>query len=73
MGAEKGRLCEDFREMVRQSLVGQKEPPEDWVTTATVVRDTGQEVFSAPSGQRKDNNKTFAGQRKYRRVFRGRG
>ena len=45
-------------ERLRRALSGHEELPGDCVTTATVVRETGREVFSASSGQRKDDKET---------------
>uniref|UniRef100_A0A3Q3WZ90 Sodium-dependent phosphate transport protein 2A n=1 Tax=Mola mola TaxID=94237 RepID=A0A3Q3WZ90_MOLML len=51
--------CEDFRKRLRQVLVGCEKLPEDWVTTATVIRETGREVLGVSSGQRTDDKETW--------------
>ena len=34
---------------------GHEELPDDWLTTATIIRMTGRELFGASPGQRKDD------------------
>ena len=51
--------CEDSRERLRQALCGHEELPGDWVTTATVIRETGREVSGVSSGQRTENTETW--------------
>ena len=53
---------------MRQALGDCEELPDDWVTTATVIRETGGEVFGVSFGQVTDDGEM----NKYRRVFRGR-
>ena len=57
--AEKGRLLEGFRERLRQALSGCKELPNDWVTTATAIRETGREAFVKLSEQRPNDKETL--------------
>ena len=59
------------RKRLRQALGGRGELPNDRVTTATVIRETGREVFSVSSGWM--IRRLGVGTRKNRRVFRGRG
>ena len=37
--------CEAFREEIRRALGGKDELPDDWTTTAKVVRDTARKVL----------------------------
>ena len=37
--------CEEFREEIRRTLGGKEELPDDWTTTANVVRDTATKVL----------------------------
>ena len=48
--------CEVFREQARG---GCEELPDDWITTATVIRETDREVFGASSGQRTGDMETW--------------
>ena len=40
---------------MKQGLGGCEELPDDWVTTATSIRETGREVFCVSSGQKTDD------------------
>ena len=48
---EEGRLCEEFREDIRRALGGKEELPDDWTTTAKVVRGTARKVLGVSSRQ----------------------
>ena len=37
---KKEDCCEEFREEIRRALGGEEELPDDWTTTANIVRDT---------------------------------
>ena len=37
--------CEEFREEIRRALGGEEELPDDWTTTAKVVRDTARHTI----------------------------
>ena len=41
---KKEDCCEEFREEIRRALGGKEELPDDWTTTAKVVRDTARKV-----------------------------
>ena len=41
---KKEDCCKDFRERLKQTLGGHEELLDDWVTTATVIRETGRGV-----------------------------
>ncbi|KAL7867553.1 hypothetical protein SRHO_G00089370 [Serrasalmus rhombeus] len=51
--------CRQFREKLQQALGGSEEPPEDWETTAKVVRETGKNVLGVSSGQRKEDKESW--------------
>uniref|UniRef100_A0A3B3I9A4 ribonuclease H n=1 Tax=Oryzias latipes TaxID=8090 RepID=A0A3B3I9A4_ORYLA len=51
--------CEEFRQMLRQVLGGQDELPDDWETTAEIIRETGMKVLGVSSGKRKDGKETW--------------
>ena len=55
---EKKESCENFRKRLRQALSGLEEMPNDWVTTATGIRETGRDMFGVSSGQRTDYKET---------------
>uniref|UniRef100_A0AAQ6IQZ2 Endonuclease/exonuclease/phosphatase domain-containing protein n=2 Tax=Anabas testudineus TaxID=64144 RepID=A0AAQ6IQZ2_ANATE len=50
--------CEEFRQKLRQVLGGQEELPDDWETTAEVIRETGRKVLGVSSGRRKEDEDT---------------
>ena len=50
---KKEDCCEEFREEIRRVLGGKEELPDDWTTTANVVRDTTRNVIGVSSKQRK--------------------
>ena len=56
---KKQDCCEDFREEIRQALDGKEELPEDWTTTANVVRHTAIKVLGVQSKQRKEDTETW--------------
>ena len=41
---KKQDCCEEFRDEVRRALGGKEGLPDDWTTTANVVRDTARKV-----------------------------
>ncbi|KAK3525151.1 hypothetical protein QTP86_019536 [Hemibagrus guttatus] len=44
---------------LRQALGGQVVLPDDWVTTAEVIRETGRKVLGVSSGRRKEDKETW--------------
>ncbi|KAK3514564.1 hypothetical protein QTP70_021619, partial [Hemibagrus guttatus] len=57
--AEKEECCEEFRQKLRQALGGQVVLPDDWETTAEVVRETGRKVLGVSFGRRKEYKETW--------------
>ncbi|KAK3570312.1 hypothetical protein QTP86_017177 [Hemibagrus guttatus] len=57
--AEKEECCEEFRQKLRQALGGQVVLPDDWETTADVIRETGRKVLGVSSGRRKEDKETW--------------
>ncbi|KAK3528717.1 hypothetical protein QTP70_009951 [Hemibagrus guttatus] len=51
--------CEEFRQKLRQTLGGQVVLPDDWETTAEVIRETGRKVLGVSSGRRKEDKETW--------------
>ncbi|KAK3570792.1 hypothetical protein QTP86_026343 [Hemibagrus guttatus] len=51
--------CKEFRQKLRQALGGQVVLPDDWETTAEVIRETGRKVLGVSSGRRKENKETW--------------
>ena len=51
--------CEEFREEIRRALGGEEELPDDWTTTANIVRDTAKKVIGVSSKQRKEDKETW--------------
>ncbi|KAK3516882.1 hypothetical protein QTP70_028199, partial [Hemibagrus guttatus] len=51
--------CEEFRQKLRQALGGQVVLPDDWETTAEVIRETGRKVLDVSSGRRKEDKETW--------------
>ena len=51
--------CEEFREAIRRALGGEEELPDDWTTTANIVRDTARKVLGVSSKQRKEDKETW--------------
>ena len=43
-----------FREELRQALDGQEVLPDDWMTTADVIKETGERVLGGTSGREGD-------------------
>ncbi|KAK3543373.1 hypothetical protein QTP70_018378 [Hemibagrus guttatus] len=68
---KKEECCEEFRQKLRQALGGQVVLPDDWETTAEVIRETGRKVLGVSSGRRKEDG-VGGGMRKFRIVSRGR-
>ncbi|KAK3573265.1 hypothetical protein QTP86_019235 [Hemibagrus guttatus] len=56
---EKEECCEEFRQKLRQALGGQVVLPDDWETTAEVIRETGRKVLGVSSGRRKEDKETW--------------
>ncbi|KAK3542583.1 hypothetical protein QTP86_031285, partial [Hemibagrus guttatus] len=56
---KKEACCEEFRQKLRQSLGGQVVLPDDWETTAEVIRETGRKVLGVSSGRRKEDKETW--------------
>ncbi|KAK3560397.1 hypothetical protein QTP86_008488 [Hemibagrus guttatus] len=56
---KKEECCEEFRQKLRQALGGQVVLPDDWETTAEVIRETGRKVLGVSSGRRKENKETW--------------
>ncbi|KAK3566109.1 hypothetical protein QTP86_025694, partial [Hemibagrus guttatus] len=56
---KKEECCEEFREKLRQALGGQVVLPDDWETTAEVIRETGRKVLGVSSGSRKEDKETW--------------
>ncbi|KAK3553518.1 hypothetical protein QTP70_004198 [Hemibagrus guttatus] len=56
---KKEECCEEFRQKLRQTLGGQVVLPDDWETTAEVIRETGRKVLGVSSGRRKEDKETW--------------
>ncbi|KAK3552498.1 hypothetical protein QTP86_012369 [Hemibagrus guttatus] len=56
---KKEECCEKFRQKLRQALGGQVVLPDDWETTAEVIRETGRKVLGVSSGRRKEDKETW--------------
>ncbi|RDD64009.1 hypothetical protein DU478_22460, partial [Thalassococcus profundi] len=56
---EKEECCVVFREELRQALGGQEVLPDNWNTTAKVIRETGRKVLGVSSGRKKDDKETW--------------
>ncbi|KAK3552900.1 hypothetical protein QTP86_028010 [Hemibagrus guttatus] len=56
---KKEECCEEFRQKLRQALGGQVLLPDDWETTAEVIRETGRKVLGVSSGRRKEEKETW--------------
>ncbi|KAK3556387.1 hypothetical protein QTP70_007995 [Hemibagrus guttatus] len=56
---KKEECCEEFRQKLRQALGGQVVLPDDWETTAEVIRETGRKVLGMSSGRRKEDKETW--------------
>ncbi|KAK3532174.1 hypothetical protein QTP86_009195 [Hemibagrus guttatus] len=56
---KKEEYCEEFRQKLRQALGGQVVLPDDWETTAEVIRETGRKVLGVSSGRRKEDKETW--------------
>ncbi|KAK3548015.1 hypothetical protein QTP70_002316 [Hemibagrus guttatus] len=56
---KKEECCEEFRQKLRQALGGQVVLPDDWETTAVVIRETGRKVLGVSSGRRKEDKETW--------------
>ncbi|KAK3574870.1 hypothetical protein QTP86_018337 [Hemibagrus guttatus] len=56
---KKEECCEEFRQKLRQVLGGQVVLPDDWETTAEVIRQTGRKVLGVSSGRRKEDKETW--------------
>ncbi|KAK3552185.1 hypothetical protein QTP86_005114 [Hemibagrus guttatus] len=56
---KKEECCEEFRQKLRQALGGQVVLPDDWETTAEVIRETGRKVLGVSSRRRKEDKETW--------------
>ncbi|KAK3561504.1 hypothetical protein QTP86_006180 [Hemibagrus guttatus] len=56
---KKEECCEEFRQKLRQALGGQVVLPDDWETTAEVIRVTERKVLGVSSGRRKEDKETW--------------
>ncbi|KAK3539305.1 hypothetical protein QTP86_034177 [Hemibagrus guttatus] len=56
---KKEECCEEFRQKLRQALGGQVVLPDDWETTAEVIRETGRKVLGVSCGRRKEDKETW--------------
>ncbi|KAK3548557.1 hypothetical protein QTP70_014476 [Hemibagrus guttatus] len=56
---KKEECCEKFRQKLSQALGGQVVLPDDWETTAEVIRETGRKVLGVSSGRRKEDKETW--------------
>ncbi|KAK3570234.1 hypothetical protein QTP86_017146 [Hemibagrus guttatus] len=54
-----GRRTQMKRQKLRQALGGQVVLPDDWETTAEVIRETGRKVLGVSSGRRKEDKETW--------------
>ncbi|KAK3537298.1 hypothetical protein QTP70_006969 [Hemibagrus guttatus] len=52
-------VCKEKRQKLRQALGGQVVLPDDWETTAEVIRETGRKVLGVSSGRRKEDKETW--------------
>ncbi|KAK3525929.1 hypothetical protein QTP70_010997 [Hemibagrus guttatus] len=52
-------VCKKKRQKLRQALGGQVVLPDDWETTADVIRETGRKVLGVSSGRRKEDKETW--------------
>ncbi|KAK3514307.1 hypothetical protein QTP70_013636 [Hemibagrus guttatus] len=57
---KKEECCEEFRQKLRQALCGQVVLPDDWETTAEVIRETARKVMGVSSGRRKEDKETWS-------------
>ncbi|KAK3566491.1 hypothetical protein QTP86_034063 [Hemibagrus guttatus] len=55
---KKEECCEEFKQKLRQALGGQVVLPDNWETTAEVIRVTGRKVLGVSSGRRKEDKET---------------
>ncbi|KAK3512632.1 hypothetical protein QTP70_018763 [Hemibagrus guttatus] len=56
---KKEECCEEFRQKMRQALGCQVVLPDDWETTAEVIRVTGRKVLGVSSGRRKEDKENW--------------
>ncbi|KAK3529639.1 hypothetical protein QTP70_032515 [Hemibagrus guttatus] len=56
---KKEECCEEFRQKLRQALGGRVVLPDDWETTAEVIRETGRKVLGVSFGRRKEDKETW--------------
>ncbi|KAK3508090.1 hypothetical protein QTP70_013444 [Hemibagrus guttatus] len=56
---KKEECCEEFRQKLRQALGGQVVLPDNWETTAEVIRETGRKVLGVSSGKKKEDKETW--------------
>ncbi|KAK3568967.1 hypothetical protein QTP86_021378, partial [Hemibagrus guttatus] len=56
---KKEECCEEFKQKLRQALDGQEVLPDDWETTAEVIRETERKVLGVSYGRRKEDKETW--------------
>ncbi|KAK3559294.1 hypothetical protein QTP86_010737 [Hemibagrus guttatus] len=69
---KKEECCEEFRQKLRQALGGQVVLPDDWETTAEVIREKGERCWVCHLEGGKKIRRLGGGMRKFRIVSRGR-
>ncbi|KAK3542731.1 hypothetical protein QTP70_000088 [Hemibagrus guttatus] len=56
---KKEQCCAEFRQKLRQALGGQVVLPDDWESTAEVIRETVRKVLGVSSGRSKEDKETW--------------
>ncbi|KAK3507804.1 hypothetical protein QTP70_000856 [Hemibagrus guttatus] len=56
---KKEECCEEIIQKLRQALGGQVVLPDDWETTAEMIREIGRKVLGVSSGRRKEDKETW--------------
>ncbi|KAK3508196.1 hypothetical protein QTP70_017107 [Hemibagrus guttatus] len=56
---KKEECCEEFRQKLRQALGGQVVLPDDWESTAELIRETGRKVLGVSFGRRIEDKETW--------------
>ncbi|KAK3529466.1 hypothetical protein QTP70_031161 [Hemibagrus guttatus] len=69
---KKEECCEEFRQKLRQALGGQVVLPDDWETTAEVIKEKGERCWVCHLEGGKKIRRLGGGMRKFRIVSRGR-
>ena len=49
----------EFSEEIRRALGGEEELPDDWTTTANIVRGTARKILGVSSKQTKEDEETW--------------